>query len=100
SAADFLDEFAALVEFKEPVIVAPVEHEDVALGISGHRDGLTHVLARREFQEVWHGSKRNFRDILDGRLALRKRWRECQYDASDGGDKNSFHRISCIMAEL
>src|SRR5439155_16166422 len=78
SAADFLEEFAALVEFKEPVIVAPVEHEDVALGISGYRDSLTQVLARREFQEVWHGSKRNFRDILDSRLALRERWRERQ----------------------
>ena len=76
-AADFLDEFAALVEFEEPVIVAPMEDEDVALGISGHCDGLTQVLARREFQEVWHGSERNFRDILDGRFALRKRWREC-----------------------
>ena len=73
SAADFLDEFAGLVEFEQPVVVAAVEDEDVALGIGGHRDGLAQVLARREFQKVRHGRERNFRDILDGRLALRKR---------------------------
>jgi hypothetical protein len=73
SATDFLDEFAGLVEFEKPVVVASVEDEDVALGISGHRDRLAQVLARREFQEIRHGSKWNFGDILDGRLALRKR---------------------------
>jgi len=35
------------------------------LEFSGHRDGFAQVLARREFQEVWHGCKRNFGDIFE-----------------------------------
>jgi hypothetical protein len=91
SATYFLDEFAALVEFKKPVAVAPVEDEGVTLGIRGYCDGFPQVLARREFQEVRHGSKRNFADILNGRLALRKRWRERRHGESDRQDNNLFH---------
>jgi hypothetical protein len=92
SAADLLDEFAALVEFKKPVIVAPVEDEDVALGIRGHCDGFTEVLARRKLQEVRNGSKRNLRDVLDGRLALGKRQGECQDEESDRREKHALHK--------
>src|SRR5262249_45689444 len=95
-ATDFLHEFAALVEFKEPVVVAPVEDEDVALRVRGHRDGLTQVLARREFQEIRHRGEGDFRDTLDGCLALRECRRERQYEERDRPDENSFHRISCM----
>lgn len=91
STPNFVDECAGLIEFKEPVVIAPVEDEDVPLGISGHRDGLAQVFAWREFQEVRHTGKRNFRDVLDGRLALRKRRRECYQRESDRREKQSFH---------
>src|SRR3954454_18697868 len=92
STTDFLDEFAGLVEFEEPVVVAAVEYEDVALGVRGHRNGLAKVLARRELQQVRHAGKRDFGDILNGRLALRKRRRERQNGESDRGHEISLHQ--------
>src|SRR5262249_17450871 len=90
-AADFLDEFAGSVEFKEPVVVAPMEHEYVALGIGRYCYGFAQILAWREFQEIRCRSKRNLGDILNGRLPLRKRRHGPQYGQSDRCDKNSFH---------
>jgi hypothetical protein len=45
STADFLDEVAGLIEFEQARIGAAVIHENVTLGIGGHRDRFAQILA-------------------------------------------------------
>ncbi len=82
AAADFLDEVAALVEFKQPRVGAAVIDKDMALGVGRHRNRFAEILARRKFQEVRHRREWNLRHIFDGCLALGKRRRGDQHRQS------------------
>jgi len=70
ACADFLQEFAGLVEFEKARAGAAMKDEDVAFGVCCYRDGFAQLLARWKLQEIRYGGELNFRNVLDGCFTL------------------------------
>src|SRR5882724_6954204 len=92
AAADFLQELARLVEFEEPVVGAAMKDEDMTLAVGRHRYRFAQVFARGQLQKIRRRCEWNFRNILNGRLALRKRRRDGQQYQTGRRYQDSFHR--------
>ena len=83
TAADFLDEVAGLIEFKQPRVGASVIDKNMAFGVGRDRDRFAEVLRGRKFQQARHRCEWDLGHMFDSGFALGKGRRGGQHHQSN-----------------